>query len=58
MKAGNLVRPIRQPINAKKNPINLDTLGVVIEVAGMYVKVRWPDGRILIFSNGDLENLE
>jgi len=63
MKVGNLVRPLRQPSDIKNksikdNPINLETLGVVIEVLGQIIKVKWPDGRTLTFESDDLEDLE
>ena len=58
MKIGNLVRPLRQPADNNDDPIDLDTLGVVIEVKGPVIKVRWPDKRILTFMISDLQNLE
>ena len=58
MKNGNLVRPRRQPLDKIIKPIDLDTLGVIREIDGVYVRVGWPDGRILTFHIGDLENLD
>ncbi len=57
MQIGNLVRPLRQPIDAGDILIDLSTLGVIVNIAKGVFKVRWPDGRILTFKACDLEDL-
>ena len=57
MNVGNLVRPVRQPLDAGDKSIDLNTLGVIHEICGSVIKVRWPDKRILTFNASDLENL-
>ena len=57
MKIGNLVRPLKQPIDIDGDLIDLSTLGIVHEKCGVIVRVRWPDGRILTFNICSLEDM-